>query len=136
MSNIFLAVLMSLTTVVFAKDLVLDDFNNGSEKNSLGFFWYYYSDCNDSGNSVIHNALPKPGGGFTRIICTERENPANLCASLDYTLGDTLPLYNQICNSHSCDYTPFVGIGTDLCASGFEIDMNSIDSISFSVYSS
>lgn len=37
-----------------AQSLLLDDFDSGTGKNRIDLDWFYYSDVNDTGNSVIH----------------------------------------------------------------------------------
>ena len=116
-------IMLSIFCVTRAEDYVLDDFNSSTELNAVNLYWYYFSDINDDGNSVIHNTTTSSNGSFSEIVRNEHDNPADLCAVLEFTLGDVL-----------LDYVPFnafVGIGTDIATPGNPVDLSTADSISF-----
>ena len=132
----FTLTLVFFVSALSSADRALDDFDDGKDINSLGFHWYYYSDVNDSGNSVINGATLKAGGGYTRVLCGNHDSSGeNRCAVLDYRLGDTLVDFDDYCFSEPCELNAFVGIGTDLCPAGTTVDIHTVDSISFYAFS-
>jgi len=116
-------IMLSLFCVISAEDFVLDNFNSENGLNGVNLHWYYFSDFNDDGNSIIHNALMFSTGRFSEVTKVEHDNAADLCAVIEFTLGDTLP--------DGRSFNAFVGIGTDIATFGNPVDLSTADSVSF-----
>ena len=116
---------------LLAGDLLLDDFDSGTGRNCFGLYWFYFSDINDSGTSIIHNAVAYPDGGYSRIVNSKHGSESNLCASIEFTLGDTLPCDTWKADEPCVGFDAFVGIGTDLAQEKHVYNLEDADSISF-----
>lgn len=123
--------IMLLTVFSFAladnDTTLLDDFNRCTGVNRLRLNWYYFSDENNEGNSVIHNATRKKNGGYSDIAYDTVGNDTDFCGTIEFTFGTNEEVYDMDGN----EFEPFVGIGTDLAPRGSSIDIGSLDTITF-----
>jgi hypothetical protein len=101
-------------------DLLIDDFEGGTNENAVGDYWYFYSDDDaaNKGKSKVNNAEKNAKGelvfkGSYGATSTPTAYDAGADGSMfsgvcDFTLGDTagMALYVK----------PFVGMGTNLAA--------------------
>lgn len=127
---IFITLFLCLS--VHSQTLLLDDFDSGTGKNALGLDWFYFSDVNDTGTSIIHQTTKNTDGSYSRLVTNEHGKPGNLCAVLDFTLGDSLPCSTRGRGRNCGEFDAFVGMGTDLTPDGeMSIDLSSVISISF-----
>ncbi len=106
-------------------DILIDDFETGTERNNLGWDWYYFSDVPDSGNSVIHDAVHYGDGRYSKVVCDSPGYSSGHCAKIHFTLGT-----NRI-RKFGNTRIAFVGMGTDLVKPGDTIDLQSMDSLEF-----
>lgn len=73
-------------------DFVIDDFNDGNNRNELDAYWYFYDDTDPGGNSIVNND-PFEDYGIEDGV-----------AMMDFSLGDSLDMDDYI-------LYPFVGMG-------------------------
>ncbi|MCX7727515.1 MAG: hypothetical protein N2053_11790 [Chitinispirillaceae bacterium] len=117
---------------------LLDDFNDGNDRNKLNLYWFYFSDVNDSGTSQINNAEYLGNGAYSRVKPVLKDTQsADYWAKMEFTMGDLFPCQKRgsfsYCGRYE-DAPQFVGIGTDISLTKEGIDISEFDSISFDVY--
>ncbi len=109
---------------VTAQVSVLDDFEGGTNQNKFLGYWYFYTDSDDGGNSVINNAVENgtelvfegsyPGG----------YNGSNYAGVIDYEFGTIEPS----CGG-TCTYGNMVGAGSNFAAEGETLDLSTATKI-------
>ncbi len=118
----FLTVLAMGTTFNLFADATVDNFEGGTNQNMFGFYWYFYDDHTDGGNSSIPGVTKNADGTYV-VAPTAAAGHTGAGLVLPYILGPTEagtpPSYN------------FIGMGTMLCANGKTIDLSSAKSITF-----
>ncbi|MCX7727243.1 MAG: hypothetical protein N2053_10400 [Chitinispirillaceae bacterium] len=131
----------------FAANSLVDDFNDGDNKNSFDGIWFYYDDTKGSGKverlqvgndqtSVIdvtsYTYAQKPGGGFDynkRIYTFEvHEDEGNKYGFLPFTLGDKWQTSDGKAEA-------FVGISTFLKPDSSGKDLTGTNSVKFKLRS-
>jgi|GEM_PF-3022536 len=119
----FLVIMLIVFTSISANSL-LEDFEDGNAKNSLGQEWFYFSDVKDKGNSKILNSVLLPDGSYEKFSPGTPGFSSGYCGRVDFILGDTSP------ELHNCTVN-FIGIGTDIAVPGHTFDMRNSRGISF-----
>ncbi|MGB7568543.1 MAG: hypothetical protein WBM07_11835, partial [Chitinivibrionales bacterium] len=118
----FLTVLAMGTGFNLFADATVDNFEGGTNQNMFGFYWYFYDDHSDGGNSSIPGVTKNADGSYA-VAPTAAAGHTGAGLVLPYVLGPTEagtpPSYN------------FIGMGTMLCANGKTIDLSSAKSITF-----
>jgi hypothetical protein len=117
----FCAMLLMATFNIFA-DAIVDDCEGGTNQNKFGFYWYFFDDHKDGGNSSIPGVAPDGTGGYI-VAPTAGAGHVGAGIALPYKLGPTMagtpPSYN------------FIGMGTMLAANGKTLDLTGATSITF-----
>ena len=118
----FLAVLvMGMTFNLFA-DAIVDDCEGMTNQNRFGYYWYFFDDHLDGGNSSIPGVIKDATGSYT-VAPTALAGHVGAGIVLPYTLGPTMagtpPSYN------------FIGMGTMLCGNGQTLDLSTATSVTF-----
>jgi len=117
-----LAILLASAINLNAQDLIVDDCNGNSNQNKLGYFWYFFDDHLDSGNSSIPGVTKDAIGSYV-VKPTDGAGYEKGGIVLPYSLGPTMggipPSYN------------YVGMGTMLCGNGQSLDLTGATAISF-----
>ena len=118
----FLTVLAMGTGFNLFADAIVDNFEGGTNQNMFGFYWYFYDDHSNGGNSSIPGVTKNADGSYA-VAPTAGAGHIGAGLVLPYVLGPTMagtpPSYN------------FIGMGTMLCANGKTIDLSSAKSITF-----
>jgi hypothetical protein len=115
------AMLLLATFNIFA-DAIVDDCEGGTNQNKFGFYWYFFDDHLNSGNSSIPGVTKDATGSYV-VAPTAAAGHVGAGIVLPYVLGPTMagtpPSYN------------FIGMGTMLCANGKTLDLTGATSITF-----
>ena len=115
------AMLLLATFNIFA-DAIIDDCEGGTNQNKFGFYWYFFDDHLNGGNSSIPGVAKDATGSYV-VAPTAGAGHVGAGIVLPYVLGPTEagtpPSYN------------FIGMGTMLCANGKTLDLTGATSITF-----
>ena len=124
MRSVFLSIVVGVCIRTVFSDILVADCENGTERNNLGWQWYYFSDAPDSGNSIIHGAEHFGGGRYSAVVCDSPGYNSNYCAKIAFTFGAKMKKIGY-------NLYPFVGMGMDVARPGTVVDLLGMDSISF-----
>lgn len=125
--------LMFASSQVFA-DVVIDDFEGGTNANKIGTYWYFYDDKKDEngGQSEITNAtVDATSGDYVFAGAYGPGNASDYCGSMAFTLGDSVGMKEYV--------RPFVGMGVNLSNAvdandlAMPIDLSPATAISFDI---
>ncbi len=104
-------------------DFVLDDFDDGDSRNSLGTYWYFYTDYANGGTSTIGGISDEP----TFIGEYEGGKEGTYCALMDFKLckhdADVMGEYNL----------PNVNLGVNFNNDESAFDLTGAEAISFDI---
>ncbi len=109
--------LLALSVHFSLGDILIDDFNDGDNKNNYGGYWYYFSDVKDQGNSKILNATLLSNGSYSEVTV----DIGKACAEVAFVIGDTSPSNG---NDFNDKYANFVGLGMDIANPGRKVDLS------------
>lgn len=127
LAGLAITVLLCSPLSLFAADgdsTLVDDCEGGSNQNKMGYYWYYYDDTKDGGNSTID--APKDGSGSYVFTPAAAEGHPGAAAKISYTFGDTMPH-----NATGDSWANMVGMGTMFCKDGSTIDATGATGITF-----
>ena len=123
--------MIAMATVKLFADATLADCSQGAtNKNNFGYYWYFYDDSTNKGQSCCSNAsitTPKTSAGYT-VVATAGAGYDGYGIVFPYTLGATgiTPSHNKTHTNYS-----FAGMGTMLCAAGKTLDISTGTAVSF-----
>jgi uncharacterized repeat protein (TIGR02543 family) len=131
--NFNFSTLITASITLYAKwvgisTALVDDCENDTSINKLGYSWYMYDDSKDGGNSTLSNGTLYIGKSGGRYILAPTAGAGYLGAGyvFPYTLGP------QYCTAGPFNYA---GIGTWLCDSNSTVDLSGAKSVSFYIKS-
>lgn len=119
--------LMLASSQVYA-DVVIDDFEGGTNANKIGSYWYFYDDKKDEnkGQSTITNAtVDATTGDYVFKGAYAPGNASEYCGSMAFTLGDSVGMKQYV--------RPFVGMGVNLSNAELPVDLTPATKISFDI---
>lgn len=116
-----------LSCFTFAQETLLSDLETEGKQNNLGYDWYYFSDVNDSGNSVIRNVQYLGDGVYEDFAPSDQGYQSEQCARIDFILGDQVP------HRYGVEFFDgaFVGMGMDIAEPGMTVDISGVEEITF-----
>ena len=123
---VFTVLLLGILSPAFSQITVFDDLEAGTNQNKFLGYWYFYTDIDDGGNSVVNNATVSGAELlFDGSYGEGREGSAH-SAILDYTFGTTEPS----CGG-TCTFGNFAGIGSEFIPAGSVLDMTTATTLQF-----